>query len=153
MPAKGVGRGYNNRRVFFSSPRRVRSIGEDRGGFWLIPRRDDVSKFFAKAGKFSLDFLYFHPRHWRSLFFFLSCPLPIAFLLRSSATPLYPGPLSSFAFNRIILTRLCFIRAARSVCSGITSTQGKNKRKKTSNETRLETRIRNGIRRNSRNRE
>lgn len=119
MPAKGVGRGYNNRTVF--SPRRVGSIGRDRQ--ILVIRRRDVSKFFVKAESFPQTLLYFHPPASGNplILFFLSLSLSPDPCPRSRVLLL----LLFFAFNRIILTRLCFIRAARSVCSGITSTQGK----------------------------
>lgn len=117
---RGIGRGYNNRTVF--SPRRDGSIGRDRQ--ILVIRRRDVSKFFVKAESFPQTLLYFHPRLWKSFdtFFFLSRPTdPRSCVLLFLFSP----------FNRIILTRLCFIRAARSVCSGITSTQGKKTRRST----------------------
>lgn len=128
------GRGYNNRTVFFS-PRRVGSIGRDRAQILVIPTRR--IEILCKSGKFSSDSsIYFHPRPpWKNplaLFFFYPlitratlssfAHVSSALLLRPSSV--LPPPLV-FAFNHIILTRLCFIRAARSVCSGITSTQGK----------------------------
>lgn len=109
----------------FFSPRRVRSIGRDRR--ILVIRRRDVSKFFVKAESFPQTLLYFQPSPLEILWYFFLC-------LRLHLSPSFPTRdlllFLIFTFNRIILTRLCFIRAARSVCSGITSTQGKKTRRR-----------------------
>lgn len=111
----------------FFSPRRVRSIGKGGPANSSNPETRRI-EILHKSGKFSSDSSIFSfPDLWKSFDFFFS----LSFLSSPLTRPiLRPESPSIFAFNRIILTRLCFIRAARSVCSGITSTQGKKTRRR-----------------------